>query len=109
MTPTLPLEVGRAREGLATAAVGVAHELVVGDAARLAGGRRGVVGIDIEALAGVEVGAQRVVALGGEAPGDLLGRRVPAGQVVDDEDPGEGPVAGGQGLVGVDLGALRSR
>ena len=105
MTPTLPLEVGSARRA-STAAVGVAHELVVGDAARLAGGGRGVVGIDIESLAGVEVGADGVVAAGGEAPGDLLGPRVPAGQVVDDEDPGEGAVAGGEGLVGVDLGAL---
>ena len=105
MTPTLPLDVGQRPQGL-DGGVGVAHELVVGDAAGLAGGRRGVVGIDIEALAGVEVGADGVVAVGGEAPGDLLGPRVPAGQVVDDEDPGKGPVAGGQGLVGVDLGAL---
>ena len=43
--------------------LGVAHELVVGDAARLAGGRRGVVGIDMEPLARVEVGAEGVVAV----------------------------------------------
>ena len=70
--------------------LGVAHELLVGDAAGLAGGGRGVVGIDIEPLAGVEVGAQGVVAVGGEAPRDLLGARVPARQVVDDEDPAAG-------------------
>ena len=105
MTPTLPLAVGSARKA-SMAAPGVAHELIVGDAAGLPGGGRGVVGVDIEALAGVEVGADGVVAVGGEAPGDLLGRRVPAGQVMDDEDPAEGPVTGGTGLVGVDLGAL---
>src|ERR1700683_25379 len=41
--------------------LGVAYELVVGDAARLPGGGRGVVGIHIESLAGVEVGADGVV------------------------------------------------
>ena len=105
MTPTLPLEVGSARSAV-DGAVGVAHELVVGDATGLAGGGRGVVGVDIEALACVEVGADRVVAVGGEAPRDLLGRRVPPGQVVDDEDPAEGAVAGRERLVGVDRRAL---
>ena len=75
--------------------VGVAHEWSSGmpPASRR---RRGIVGIDIEALAGVEVGAERVVAVGGEAPRDLLGRRVPARQVVDDEDPGKGTVPAGR-------------
>ena len=87
-------------------AVGVTQELVVGDAAGLARGGGGVVGVDIEALAGVEVGADGVVAEGGEAPRDLLGRRVPPGQVVDDEDPAEGAVTGGDSPVGVDRRAL---
>ncbi len=108
MTPTLPLEVGSARNAC-DGALGVADELLVGDAPGLPRGGRGVVGIDIEALAGVEVGADGVVAVGGEAPRDLLGPRVPAGQVVDDEDPAEGPLTGGEGLVGVDLRALVRR
>ena len=108
MTPTLPLEVGSARKWF-DRGFGVAHELLVGDAAGLAGGGRRVVGIDVEALAGVEVGAQGVVARGGEAPGDLLGPRVPTRQVVDDEHARERAVAGGEGLVGVDLGALGTR
>ncbi len=103
MTPTLPFEVGRARRAL-DGRLGITHELVVGDAAGLTGGGRGVVGVDIESLACVEIGAEGVVPVGGEAAGDLLGARVPTGEVVDHEDPGEGAVAGGERLVGVDLG-----
>ena len=105
MTPTLPLDVGRARRTFTAASASPTNwSSGMPPASRVAAAASS--GSTCEALAGVEVGAEGVVALRGEAPGDLLGPRVPAGQVVDDQDPGKGPVAGGEGLVGVDLGAL---
>ena len=100
---------GRERPQGLDGALGVADELGVGDASGLPRGGRGVVGIHIEPLAGVEVGADGVVAPGGEAPRDLLGPRVPARQVVDDEDPAAVVVAGGERLVGVDRRPLVAR
>ena len=94
MTPTLPLEVGSARKA-STDGLGVADELVVGDATRLTGGGRGIVGIDMEALPGVEVGADGVVARGGEAAGDLLGPESQPGRWWMTKTPGKGPSPAG--------------
>ena len=52
---------------------GVTHELFVGDAASLSSRRGGVIGVDVESLPCVEVGADRVVPAGREPPSDLLG------------------------------------
>ena len=81
----------------------VADQALVGHPALGPGRGRGVVGAGPGGLAGVQVGADGQVAVGGEPPGDLLGRLVVAGHVVDHHHPtGRRPVER-LGQVGLDL------
>src|SRR5204863_3609894 len=61
------------------------------------------------ANAAVQVWTDGGVAMVGEASGEFLVELVPAGQVVDDDDAGEGPVAGGLGDVRGDLITIGAR
>src|SRR5512132_2494497 len=101
------LVVGRAqRSQVPGGAVDVADQALVGHAAGGPGGRGGVVGAGAGRVPPVQVGHDRRAPVGREGPGDLLGRLVVAGHVVDHDHAGGGAGAGRMGQVGRDLVAL---
>jgi hypothetical protein len=81
----------------------VADQARVGHAALGAGRRGSIVGAGARGVAVIEVRHERVVAFRGETPGDLLGRRVVAGHVMDHDHAAERSGAHRPGQVGLDL------